>query len=100
MDVFCDLMYGSGWMEIEREEVDRECNWAVEIVRETPKKRVRFSGIKGQAAHERYTKMTYDTTDKDGSIPIRRYQHPHSMHLHPPKRPSFLPLSLHRSLLS
>jgi len=29
MDVFCDLMYGSGWMEIEREEVDRECNWAL-----------------------------------------------------------------------
>ena len=28
MDVFCDLIYGSGWMEIEREEVDRECNWA------------------------------------------------------------------------
>src|SRR6266581_6817411 len=29
MDVFCDLMYGGGWMEIEREEVDRECNWAL-----------------------------------------------------------------------
>ena len=27
MDVFCDLMYVGGWMEIEREEVDRECNW-------------------------------------------------------------------------
>ena len=29
MDVFCDLMYGGGWMEIELEEVDRECNWAL-----------------------------------------------------------------------
>ena len=29
MDVFCDLMYGGGWMEIEQEEVDRECNWAL-----------------------------------------------------------------------
>jgi hypothetical protein len=29
MNVICDLMYGGGWMEIEREEVDRECNWAL-----------------------------------------------------------------------
>ena len=29
MDVFCDLMYGGGWMEIEREEVDRVCNGAL-----------------------------------------------------------------------
>jgi hypothetical protein len=29
MDVFCDLMYGGGWMETEREEVNRECNWAL-----------------------------------------------------------------------
>ena len=29
MDAFCDLMYGGGWMEIEQEEVDRECNWAL-----------------------------------------------------------------------
>ena len=28
MDVFCDLMYGGGWMEIEWE-VDRECSWAL-----------------------------------------------------------------------
>jgi len=33
MDVVCDLMYGGGWMEIEREEVDRECNW--DLVRVT-----------------------------------------------------------------
>jgi hypothetical protein len=29
MGVFCDLMYGGGWIEIEREEVDRECNWTL-----------------------------------------------------------------------
>jgi hypothetical protein len=30
VDVFCDLVYGGGWMDIERgEEVDRECNWAL-----------------------------------------------------------------------
>ena len=29
MDVFCDLMYGGGWMEIEWEEVNRESNWAL-----------------------------------------------------------------------
>ena len=28
MDVFCDLMYGGGWMEIEWE-VDREYDWAL-----------------------------------------------------------------------
>jgi len=29
IDVFCDLMYGRGWMEIEQKEVDQECNWAL-----------------------------------------------------------------------
>ncbi|KAG8215912.1 hypothetical protein J3R82DRAFT_7884 [Butyriboletus roseoflavus] len=30
MDVFCDLVYGGGWMDIERgEDTDRECNWAL-----------------------------------------------------------------------
>jgi hypothetical protein len=30
VDVFCDLIYGGGWMDIERgEELDRECNWAM-----------------------------------------------------------------------
>jgi hypothetical protein len=30
VDVFCDLVYGGGWMDIERgEELDRECNWAL-----------------------------------------------------------------------
>jgi len=28
IDVFCDLVYG-GWMDVEQEEVDRECNWAL-----------------------------------------------------------------------
>ena len=30
VDVFCDLIYGGGWMDVERgEEADRECNWAL-----------------------------------------------------------------------
>lgn len=30
VDVFCDLVYGGGWMDIERgEDIDRECNWAL-----------------------------------------------------------------------
>ena len=30
IDVFCDLVYGGGWMDLEREEeLDRECNWAL-----------------------------------------------------------------------
>jgi hypothetical protein len=30
LDVFCDLVYGGGWMDMERgEEVDRDCNWAL-----------------------------------------------------------------------
>ncbi|RDB19451.1 hypothetical protein Hypma_013501 [Hypsizygus marmoreus] len=30
VDVFCDLMYGGGWMDLERdEELDRNCNWAL-----------------------------------------------------------------------
>lgn len=30
LDVFCDLIYGGGWMDVERlEEVDRDCNWAL-----------------------------------------------------------------------
>ena len=30
VDVFCDLIYGGGWMDDERrEETDRECNWAL-----------------------------------------------------------------------
>ncbi|KAI0086822.1 hypothetical protein BDY19DRAFT_986408 [Irpex rosettiformis] len=30
LDVFCDLIYGGGWMDVERsEEMDRDCNWAL-----------------------------------------------------------------------
>lgn len=30
VDVFCDLVYGGGWMDLERdEELDRDCNWAL-----------------------------------------------------------------------
>lgn len=30
LDVFCDLIYGGGWMDDERrEETDRDCNWAL-----------------------------------------------------------------------
>ncbi|EKM51347.1 uncharacterized protein PHACADRAFT_263416 [Phanerochaete carnosa HHB-10118-sp] len=30
IDVFCDLIYGGGWLDVERgEEADRECNWAL-----------------------------------------------------------------------
>ena len=29
IDVFCDLVYGGGWIDIGRDEVDRECNWAM-----------------------------------------------------------------------
>jgi hypothetical protein len=29
MDVFCDLMYGGGWIETKWEEVDQDCNWAL-----------------------------------------------------------------------
>jgi len=32
------------------------------------KKTIHFSGIKGQAIHERYMEMTYDMTDKDGNV--------------------------------
>ena len=36
LDVFCDLVYGGGWMDVERgEETDRECNWAL-VRRGTP----------------------------------------------------------------
>ncbi|KAF5331914.1 hypothetical protein D9611_008915 [Ephemerocybe angulata] len=30
LDVFCDLIYGGGWMDLERgEALDRDCNWAL-----------------------------------------------------------------------
>ena len=37
VDVFCDLIYGGGWMDDERrEETDRECNWALVSVTVLP----------------------------------------------------------------
>jgi hypothetical protein len=30
VDVFCDLVYGAGWMDTDRvDEAERECNWAL-----------------------------------------------------------------------
>ncbi|KAI9507647.1 hypothetical protein F5148DRAFT_1306912 [Russula earlei] len=44
MDVFCDLVYGGGWMDTEREEVDRECNWALIEFKSLPLTRTTVSG--------------------------------------------------------
>ena len=41
----------------------------VEMVKDNPKeKTIHFSGIKGQAIHQRYMDMIYDTMDKDGHV--------------------------------
>ena len=41
----------------------------VEIVKDNPKKKtIHFGGIKGQAIHQCYMDMTYDTMDKDGNV--------------------------------
>ncbi|KAI0249408.1 hypothetical protein BJV78DRAFT_1228260 [Lactifluus subvellereus] len=44
IDVFCDLMYGGGWMDLDREEVDRECNWALIEFKSLPLTRSSVSG--------------------------------------------------------
>ncbi|KAN0128116.1 hypothetical protein V8E53_014097 [Lactarius tabidus] len=44
VDVFCDLVYGGGWMDIEREYVDRECNWALIEFKALPLSRSTISG--------------------------------------------------------
>ncbi|RDX50699.1 hypothetical protein OH76DRAFT_436054 [Lentinus brumalis] len=45
MDVFCDLIYGGGWMDDERrEETDRECNWALVEFKSLPVSRTTASG--------------------------------------------------------
>ncbi|KIL59331.1 hypothetical protein M378DRAFT_85208, partial [Amanita muscaria Koide BX008] len=37
LDVFCDLIYGGGWMDGERyEEIDRDSNWALVEFKSTP----------------------------------------------------------------
>ena len=41
----------------------------IDIMKHNPKeKTIHFGGIKGQAICQRYTNMTYDTLDKDGSV--------------------------------
>ncbi|KAI0264839.1 hypothetical protein BC834DRAFT_924457 [Gloeopeniophorella convolvens] len=45
VDVFCDLVYGGGWMDVEREEeVDRECNWALVEFKALPLAKTTASG--------------------------------------------------------
>ncbi|OSD02337.1 hypothetical protein PYCCODRAFT_1425435 [Trametes coccinea BRFM310] len=40
VDVFCDLIYGGGWMDDERQEdTDRECNWALVEFKSLPMSR-------------------------------------------------------------
>ncbi|KAH9850430.1 hypothetical protein C2E23DRAFT_835083 [Lenzites betulinus] len=45
VDVFCDLIYGGGWMDDDRhEETDRECNWALIEFKSLPMARTTISG--------------------------------------------------------
>ncbi|KAF9466768.1 hypothetical protein BDZ94DRAFT_1157316 [Collybia nuda] len=45
VDVFCDLVYGGGWMDLERyEELDRDCNWALVEFKSLPPSRTTASG--------------------------------------------------------
>ncbi|EIN04164.1 hypothetical protein PUNSTDRAFT_138889 [Punctularia strigosozonata HHB-11173 SS5] len=46
LDVFCDLIYGGGWMDSERdrEESERECNWALVEFKSLPVSRTTVSG--------------------------------------------------------
>ncbi|PPQ77822.1 hypothetical protein CVT25_015316 [Psilocybe cyanescens] len=45
LDVFCDLIYGGGWMDLERGEVlDRDCNWALVEYKSLPPSRTTASG--------------------------------------------------------
>ncbi|KAI0271985.1 hypothetical protein BGY98DRAFT_1108804 [Russula aff. rugulosa BPL654] len=44
VDVFCDLIYGGGWINIGREEIDRECNWALVEFKSLPMSRSTISG--------------------------------------------------------
>ncbi|KAH9911357.1 uncharacterized protein BXZ73DRAFT_82833 [Epithele typhae] len=45
VDVFCDLIYGGGWMDDERRvETDRECNWALVEFKALPVQRTTVSG--------------------------------------------------------
>ncbi|TFK71413.1 hypothetical protein BDN72DRAFT_765019 [Pluteus cervinus] len=45
LDVFCDLIYGSGWMDVERGEMlDRDCNYALIEFKSLPEDRTTVSG--------------------------------------------------------
>ncbi|KAJ3494973.1 hypothetical protein NLJ89_g10702 [Agrocybe chaxingu] len=45
VDVFCDLIYGGGWMDLERGEMlDRDCNWALVEYKSLPPNRTTVSG--------------------------------------------------------
>ncbi|KJA15902.1 hypothetical protein HYPSUDRAFT_207491 [Hypholoma sublateritium FD-334 SS-4] len=45
VDVFCDLIYGGGWMDLERGEMlDRDCNWALVEYKSLPAGRSTASG--------------------------------------------------------
>ncbi|KAF8063469.1 hypothetical protein FPV67DRAFT_1506721 [Lyophyllum atratum] len=45
VDVFSDLIYGGGWMDLERyEELDRDCNWALIEFKSLPPNRTTASG--------------------------------------------------------
>ncbi|PPQ99370.1 hypothetical protein CVT24_009200 [Panaeolus cyanescens] len=45
IDVFCDLIYGGGWMDLERGEMlDRDCNWALVEYKSLPAARSTISG--------------------------------------------------------
>ncbi|KAH6902577.1 hypothetical protein BKA70DRAFT_1388193 [Coprinopsis sp. MPI-PUGE-AT-0042] len=45
IDVFCDLVYGGGWMDLERgESLDRDCNWALVEYKSLPPARSTASG--------------------------------------------------------
>ncbi|KAJ2933162.1 hypothetical protein H1R20_g3882, partial [Candolleomyces eurysporus] len=47
VDVFCDLIYGGGWMDLERgEALDRDCNWALVEYKALPPSRTTASGGK------------------------------------------------------
>ncbi|KAH8105374.1 hypothetical protein BXZ70DRAFT_887431 [Cristinia sonorae] len=45
VDVFCDLVYGGGWMDAERhEDIDRDCSWALVEFKSLPLARTTTSG--------------------------------------------------------
>ncbi|KAF8803980.1 hypothetical protein BYT27DRAFT_7108311 [Phlegmacium glaucopus] len=45
VEVFCDLIYGGGWMDLERGEMlDRDCNWALVEYKSLPPSRATASG--------------------------------------------------------